>query len=234
MTHEQASERLAAFALHALDRDEAQAVSAHVRSCAECQRELALLQGVTEQLGSAVRQISPPPGLREAVLTEVQVHQDMVQLRRGWAVGLAAAAALLLVVLAGLGLSLSRQLTVLSTRLAAQEQVLALLSAPAARTVSLRGSVTAAARFVYDPNRGRGALVVSDLRDPGPEFVYQMWLIAGTQPESAGVFRPTPGQSVVFPLAADFSRYQAVAISVERAPSGASQPTTTPILIGNL
>jgi anti-sigma-K factor RskA/putative zinc finger protein len=234
VTHEQASELLAAFALHALDRDEARAVSAHVRSCAECQRELASLQRVAEQLGSAARQVSPPQGLREAVLAGIQVRQDTILLRRGWAVGLSAAAALLLILLAGLGVSLSRQLTALSTRLAAQEQVLALLSSPSARSVPLSGSVTAAARFVYDPNRGRGALVVSDLRDPGREFVYQLWLIAGTQPESAGVFRPAPGQSVVFPLAADFSRYQAVAISVERAPSGAPQPTTTPILIGNL
>jgi hypothetical protein len=234
VTHEQASELLAAFALHALDRDEARAVSAHVRSCAECQRELASLQRVAEQLGSAARQVSPPQGLREAVLAGIQVRQDTILLRRGWAVGLGAAAALLLILLAGLGVSLSRQLTALSTRLAAQEQVLALLSSPSARSVPLSGSVTAAARFVYDPNRGRGALVVSDLRDPGREFVYQLWLIAGTQPESAGVFRPAPGQSVVFPLAADFSRYQAVAISVERAPSGAPQPTTTPILIGNL
>ncbi len=234
MTHEQASELLAAFALHALDQDEARAMSAHVRSCAECQRELASLQGVTEQLGSAVRQVSPPAGLREAVLEGIQMRQDTVQLRRGWAVGLAAAAVLLFLILAGLGVSLSRQLTALSTRLAAQEQVLALLSAPSARTVSLSGSVTAAARFVYDPDRGRGALLVSDLRDPGREFVYQLWLIAGTQPESVGVFRPAPGQPVVVPLAADFSRYQAVAISVERAPSGAPQPTTTPILIGKL
>ncbi len=234
MTHEQASELLAAFALYALDRDEARAVSAHMRSCAECQRELAPLQEVAGQLGSAVRQVSPPPGLREAVLAGIQVRQDVIQVRRGWVVGLAAAAAILIVVLTGLGVSLSRQLAGLSTRLAAQEQVLALLAAPSARSVSLTGSVTAAVRFVYDPDRGRGALVVSDLRDPGREFVYQLWLIAGTQPESAGVFRPAPGQPVVLPLAVDFSRYQAVAISVERAPSGALQPTTTPILIGKL
>ena len=234
MTHEQASELLAAFALHALDRDETRAVSAHMRSCAECQLELALLQEVTGQLGSAVRQVSPPPGLREAVLAGIQKRQNVIQLQRGWAVSLAAAAALLLLVLAALGVSLSRQLTALSARLTAQEQVLALLAAPTARSVSLTGSVTAAVRFVYDPDRGRGALVVSDLRDPGREFVYQLWLIAGTQPESAGVFRPAPGQPIVLPLAADFSRYQAVAISVEHAPSGAPQPTTTPVLLGKL
>ena len=234
MTHEQASELLAAFALHALDPDEARAVSAHVQSCAQCQDELASLREVTQQLGSAVGQVSPPPGLRKAVLAGVRSRPDVIALTRGWAVGLAAAAAVLLVVLAGLGVSLSRQLTALAARLATQEQVLALLAAPSSRSVALTGEVTAAVRFVYDPDRGRGALVVSDLRDPGREFVYQLWLIAGTQPESAGVFRPVPGQPVVLPVTADFTRYKAVAISVERAPAGAPQPTTTPILIGKI
>jgi len=234
VTHEQAFELLAAFALHALDRDETRAVSAHVRSCAECQRELASLQGVTEQLGSAVRQVSPPPGLREAVLAGIQERQNVIQFRRGWAVGLAATAALLLLVLAGLAVSSSRQLTALSARLAAQERVLALLAAPSSRSVALTGEVKAAVRLIYDPDRGLGALVVSDLRDPGRESVYQLWLIAGAQPESAGIFRPLPGQPIVLPVTADFSRYQAVAISVERAPNGALQPTTTPVLLGKL
>jgi anti-sigma-K factor RskA len=234
VTHAQAFELLAAFALHALDRDEEQAVAAHVQSCPLCKRELASLHSVTEQLGSAVEQVSPPPRLREAVLAGIQARQNVIQLRRGWAVGLAAAAAVLLLVLAGLGVSLSRQLTALSARLAAQEQVLALLATPSSRSVSLTGSVTAAVRFVYDPDRGLGALVVSDLRDPGRESVYQLWLIAGAQPESAGVFRPSPGQPVVLRVTGDFSRYQVVAISVERAPSGAPQPTTTPVLLGKL
>ena len=234
MTHEQASELLAAFALHALDRDEEQAVSAHMQSCAQCQDELASLREVTEQLGSAVGQVSPPPRLREAVLAGIRSRPDVITLRRGWVVGVAAAAAVLLLVLAGLGVSLSRQLMALSARLAAQERVLALLAAPSARSVPLTGTVAAAVRFVYDPDRGLGALVVSDLRDPGRESVYQLWLIAGAQPESAGVFRPLPGQPIVLPVTADFSRYQAVAISIERAPSGALQPTTTPVLLGKL
>ena len=232
MTHEQASELLAAFALHALDRDEEQAVSAHMQSCAQCQDELASLREVTEQLGSAVGQVSPPPRLREAVLAGIRSRPDVITLRRGWVV--AAAAAVLLLVLAALGVSLSRQLTALSARLAAQERVLALLAAPSSRSVPLTGAVKAAVRFLYDPDRGLGALVVSDLRDPGRESVYQLWLIAGAQPESAGVFRPLPGELIVLPVTADFSRYQAVAISVERAPSGALQPTTTPVLLGKL
>ena len=234
MRHEQASELLVGFALHALDPEEARAVSEHAQTCGRCQSELASLREVTGQLGSAVAQVSPPPGLREAVLAGIRSRPDVITLPRGWVVGLAAAAAVLLLFLAGLGVSLNRQLTAFSARLAAQEQVLALLAAPSARSVPLTGTVTAGVRFVYDPDRGRGALVVSDLRDPGRESVYQVWLIAGTQPESAGVFRPAPGQPIVLPVTADFSRYQAVAISVERAPSGALQPTTAPILIGKI
>ncbi len=234
MTHEQVSEFLAAFALHALDKEEMQAVSAHVLSCAQCQSELASLQGVAGHLGAAVGQVSPPPELRQAVLRDLPRRGDVITLARGWAVGLATAAALLLVALTGLSVEANRQLAALAARLQAQEQILVLLAAPSSRSVSLTGSVAAAVRLVYDPDRGQGALVVSDLRDPGREFVYQLWLIAGTQPDSAGIFRPVPGQPVVLPVVADFARYQAVAISIERGPSGAPQPTSTPILVGKI
>lgn len=234
MTHEQVWELLPAFALHALDPDEAQGVVAHLPSCDRCQRELAALRQTSDELGTAVVQLSPPPGLRDAVLTGIRPRRDVVTLTGGWAVGLAAAAAVLIVVLAAVGVSLNRQLAAVSARLAVQEQVLSLLAAPSARSVALTGEVSATVRFVFDPDRGRGALVVADLRDPGRESVYQLWLIAGTQPDSAGVFRPMPGQPVILPVSADFTRYQAVAISVEHAPTGAPQPTTTPILVGKI
>ncbi|MGH2454284.1 MAG: anti-sigma factor, partial [bacterium] len=151
---------------------------------------------------------------------------------RGWAVGLAAAAAAVIVVLAGIGLSLDRRLSALQERQAAQEAAVALLTSPAAKTSVLAGTVPANVRLVYDPALGRGAVVVADLRDPGADLLYQIWLIGGEQPVSAGVFRPATGRPVIVPLATDFLRYRAVAISVERAPRGAPQPTTTPILSG--
>ena len=76
---------------------------------------------------------------------------------------------------------------------------------------------------------------MSDLRDPGSQFIYQVWLVAGQQPQSAGVFRPVAGRTIIVPVAADFARYRAVAISVERGPSGSSGgPTTQPILVGTI
>jgi hypothetical protein len=140
--------------------------------------------------------------------------------------------AVALILLAGIGIALNQRLTALQERLTTQEQVLVLLASPSAKAVSLTGSVPANVRFVYDPDRKQGALVVTDLRDPGAAFVYQLWLVAGQQPESAGVFRPAPGRAIIVPVAADFIRYQVVAISVERAPLGARRPTTTPILAG--
>jgi hypothetical protein len=234
VTHEQVRELLSAFALDALNPDEAHEVLAHLPTCEECRDELASLRQVTDALGTSVVQVSAPAALWASVLAAVRPSPGVVVLTRGWALGLAVGATGLIVVLAAATVSLDRRLAALSQRLAAEERVLPLLTAPSTKSVSLAGEVQAAARFIYDPALGQGALIVSNLRDPGREFVYQLWLVSGTRPESAGVFRPISGQPLVLPVAVDFTRYQAVAISVERAPFGAPQPTTTPILLGKI
>jgi len=127
---------------------------------------------------------------------------------------------------------LQRRLAALNAHAAVDAQVLALLASPGAKTVALTGSVPGSVRLVFDQASGRGALVVSGLRDPGREFVYQLWLVAGTKPTSAGVFRPAPDQPVIVTVGPDLNRYNAVAISVERGPSGALSPTSAPVLVG--
>lgn len=234
MTHERVLELLPAFALDALSPDEERAVLAHLPGCAICQRELAELRHVTDQLATGVQPAIPSPELGARVLEVVRPRPAVITLPRVWASGLAATAAVVVLLLALVTISLNQRVVALQTRLAAQEQVLALLAAPSAKSATLTGSVTARVRFLYDPVQQQGALVVSDLRDPGKEFVYQLWLIAGNQPQSAGIFRPVPGRPIIVPVAADFRRYQAVAISVERAPAGAPQPTTTPILVATI
>lgn len=240
MTHDDLRELLPAYALDALTPEEAREVEAHLTTCEACPDELRVLRGVAAELGGAVAEAVPPAGLRAAVLEAIRPQAAerprarLIAFPRGWAVGLAAAAAAVVVALAGIGVSLDRRLAALQERLAAQEAALALLTSPAAKTAVLAGTVPANVRLVYDPGRGQGALVVADLRDPGVEFVYQIWLIGGEEPVSAGIFRPTPGRPVIVPLATDFLRYRLVAISVERAPRGAPQPTTTPILSGTI
>lgn len=156
-----------------------------------------------------------------------------------WTVGLAAA---LVLVLGGITLlqlqrlrALAAHVGALSARVAAQERLIGVVARPTFRTTMLQGSVQANVRLVYDPAAGQGALVVTDLRDPGARFVYQVWLFAGQEPKSAGVFRPIAGQPLVVPVNADFRRYQAVAISVEQGPTGSpAGPTSVPVLAGTI
>jgi Anti-sigma-K factor rskA len=65
-----------------------------------------------------------------------------------------------------------------------------------------------------------------------PGLVYELWLISGTTPTGAGVFRPASGESVVVIVGADVASYQTAAITVEH---GASvKPTSTPIFAGTI
>ncbi len=233
MTHDDLRESVAAYALNALPPEDAREVRVHLETCDECLRDLTALREITADLASGVAPVNPPTDLRARVLSSVQPQRTAPAVPRLWAAGFAIAA-VIAAILGGISISLNQRLAALNDRLAMQEQVLALLASPTTKTAALSGSVQAKVRFVYDPDRKQGALVVSDLGDPGAEFVYQLWLVAGTEPQSAGVFRPVPGQPIIVPVAADFARYQLVAISVERGPSGAAKPTTKPILVGTI
>ncbi len=233
MTHEEVQELLAGYALNALDPAEIPGLEAHLSGCAVCQRELAMLREVASVLAEGVASVEPPAALRSRILAAVRPARGPRAVHP-WAFGLAAVAAVLLVALAGVGVTLNHRLAVLSERLASQERILVLLANPTARTVSLTGSVQARVRLFYEPERKSGALIVVDLDDPGRDFVYQVWLIAGQEPESAGVFRSTLGQPMIVPIAADFARYQIIAITRERGPIGVQRPTTQPILAGTL
>lgn len=240
VTHEEMRDLVPAYAVDALEPEEARAFEAHLQGCEACREEVTRLQEVTAQLATGVATVEPPPWLREQVLAAVRPRHAAVP-PRWWQLGLAAAAAVIL--LLGLGLLveyqrarvLTAQIGLLSARLAAQERVLAVLSSPTGRTATLSGSVQANVHFMYDRATGQGALVVTDLRDPGARLVYQLWLITGQEPQSVGVFRPAAGQAIVIPVNADFRRYQAVAISVEQGPQGsAAGPTSAPILMANI
>lgn len=143
-------------------------------------------------------------------------------------------AASFLIVLGGLAYTWRLRLVALEERLARQEQVVALLTNPAVRGATLQGTVSGRVRLIYDLRGRQGALLVSDLQDPGAGFVYQLWLITDGQADSAGVFRPVPGRPLVLPLIADFARYQIVAVTVERGPQGVQRSANPPVLMARL
>ncbi len=243
MTREEAREMLAAYAMHALSPEETREVDAHVSASDELRRELAGFQVIAAVLATGVPQIDPPAHLRDRIMKTIAAEAAGAEPTttpparaswpRAWRLGLAAAAALA-IAFAGTTFTLNRRLAALNQRLVSQERVLGILADPAAKVTSLAGSVRAGVRFVYHPETRQGALVVSDLRDPGQGKVYQLWLIAGQTPESVTVFRTAPGRPIILPVAADFARYQVVAITVEPGPNGSPAPTSNPILAASL
>lgn len=232
MTHDEIRGSLPGYVLHALASEEVRDVEAHLAGCADCRRDLAVFQDAAASLAEGFPVHEAPAALRAQVLDVVRPRRR-TGARWAWPTALAAAAAVVLV-LASITLSLMQRLTALSTRIGSESQALTLLADPAAHLVTLSGSATGSVRFVFDPSTGKGALIASGLRDPGPDLVYQLWLVAGATPESAGVFRPVSGSPVVVAVGADFPRYQAVAISVEHGPSGAPRPSAAPVLVGKL
>lgn len=231
-THDDIRESLAAYALHILAADEAGEVEAHLAICEGCRRELAGFGTAAAALAEGFALQAAPDTLRRRALEAARAPKRDAR-GWGWGAALAAAAAVILV-LAAATVSLTQRLGALNGRIAAQTQALAVLADPASRIVTLSGSAAGSVRFVFDPATGRGALVARGLRDPGPDLVYQLWLVAGATPQSAGVFRPESGAPVIVAVGGNFPRYQAVAISIERGPNGATRPSAAPILVGKL
>jgi hypothetical protein len=74
-----------------------------------------------------------------------------------------------------------------------QHEVLAQMDPQTTRLVSLRGSVGAAAisgRLLYEASGTSGLAVLEHLPPLPPGKVYQLWLLQGTTPVSAGTFQP--------------------------------------------
>ena len=72
--HSRWSDELAAYALGALERDEASAFERHLESCSHCQEEMAWLQPALQTLPESVERTEPPRQLRESLMAEVRAE----------------------------------------------------------------------------------------------------------------------------------------------------------------
>lgn len=103
-----------------------------------------------------------------------------------------------------------------------------------ARTASLEGSEGVDARFAYHPEGDRGLLLVDGLEPVDPDRnVYQLWLFHDEQPVPAGVFTTDEDGTAQVPATARVAGAELVAVTVE-PPGGSAQPSSDPILAGEL
>ena len=100
------------------------------------------------------------------------------------------------------------------------EQVLA---APDVQTVS--GPLgTGTATVMFSRDRNAGVLVMNDVPPPSPGTVYQMWLLGGRGPTSAGTMGPDAVSPSTKATLDDLSNSTALAFTVEPG-TGSQRPT---------
>jgi anti-sigma factor RsiW len=218
----------AAYALDALDGDDARAYEAHLARCERCRAELASLAEASTALAYAGNAPPPPPELRARILQQARSERpNVVPLRPRWALPAAAAiAAVAACAAVGLGLwaaSLSGRLDRRNEALAEKGRVAAIVADPAARRLEIPGGH---GTLVVTP-AGEGALVLAGLRPAPAGRTYEAWVARGQQPEAAGTF--DGGNVVLARLERLVPRGATVLVTVEKR-GGVAAPTTKPFI----
>jgi len=207
----------AAYALDALEPEEARGYEEHLAGCERCREELASLQGVAGALAYAAPSARPPEELRGRILAAARAERpNVVPLRpRSWtAFGpyvlatVATAAVIAVVGLAVWNVSLHNRLD------RAQE--------------ALRGVPLTGATGSVVVSGGNGALVVSNLAPAPAGKTYQAWVIKGGRASSAGTFGGG-GRTIVFRLTRPLPAGAVVAVTLEPS-GGVEQPTQRPFI----
>jgi anti-sigma factor RsiW len=214
--HRDCGDELAAYALGALEPAEAEAVRAHLETCAACRDELAALQQVVDTLPLSAPAHRTPARVRRRVLAEVHGRATPDRAARrwvlaGWARPALAAAAILLV---------------------AAFVVLRLTpgSGPAYRQYAAHVTGPGAARLGV--RAGRGRLVLTGFAPPPSGEIYEVWVKHGTrapQPTNA-LFSVTRGGSADVAVPDALPHGTTVMVTPE-PPGGSRVPTHAPVLI---
>lgn len=252
-THDELRQDAAAYVLGALDRDERAAFEAHLAGCAECAAEVRSLRGAADALAGAVPQRTPPPGLRAHVLSSLpnapaSVVPFPAKKSGGWLLPVAATIFLIL----GLGMYTVRlqiRLALVEARLEEAmtqtaranqsladarrvandaQSAMAVMAAPDVARIDLAGQAPAPgarARALWSRNRGM-VFTASNLPELPEGRVYQVWVVTGPGPVSAGLLTPDAngGGSVYFTTPPDIAQPVAVAVTLEPA-GGVPAPT---------
>jgi anti-sigma factor (TIGR02949 family) len=219
---DEARERLDAYAIGALDETEADELTRHLGECLACWEELGKSQRTASLLALSVPIHQAPPGLRERLMAQAERERRGVvaaverrpslweRLRPGLRTTARAAAVAGVVALVFSGFlqvqmsglrgdknDLQDQLSVASTEIEQQRQIMSVLSASDTRKVPIEASTTnSSAESVYNWSRANdtGFIVCSDFPSLPSGSVYQAWFTAeGRSAEPIATFVPQDG-----------------------------------------
>ena len=252
MTHQEIEELLGAYALDAVDADEAREVEDHLAGCPRCRAEVAEHREVAALLTSGTA-VAPPAGVWDKIAADLGDGPPPVPIevafgrrdpepvvtappRRSPLLGLAAAAAIIVIALMAVVLvNQRRDLDDVRDQLAAvgngpsEGELAALLADPDTDVVDLTGDAAGARALIGED--GNGMLLAAGLPELGADETYQLWgLPEGTdEMVSLGVLGAEPGQ------AAFHVEDGITTLAISREPEGgSSEPTTDPLVLGTV
>ena len=229
-----------AYAIDAVDDLERAAFDRHLAECEACASEVGEYRETATRLAEGTWSV-PPPRMRQAVLARAAATPQVSAagprraapspVTRWRRIALAAAAVGVL----GLGAA-ATSYAALEQRL--DEQQIALAAAQERREVmtapdaALRaGDLSGGGRVtvVVSEDKNSGVVFVVGAPPPGPDRVYQLWLVpeGSVTPESAGLL--PVGQAQTTQLIEGVRGQVMFAVSLEPA-GGSLQPSTTPLV----
>jgi anti-sigma factor RsiW len=231
--HEEIQELLGAYALDAVEPDEAVAIEDHLRDCPRCRAEVAEHRETAAFLAHAGADAPPEVWSRIASTIGDDAPAPVVpmapRLRTGtrrsrWPVATAAVGVAAASVIGVLGLEVRDQ----GRRIDEMErnELAAVMAASDATTVSLTGDGGDTVPVIV--RDGRAWVVASVLPELDEDRTYQLWGLAGDDLVSVAVLGRDPGV-----VSFDAAGYALLAITVEVAP-GVIQSRNDPIVAGEL
>ena len=240
-----------AYALHALDAEEATAFEAQMAESEATRNEATELADTAVLLGLAVDPVTPPASLKASIMAQLastpQLEREPVAVpspdarfsgraeskaQARWfqrpvnaIVGIAAAVALII----GGGVAVNA-ISSNVTQSAAANQLAAIQAA--SDSTSLKGSVAGGgqATLVYASSLKSAALIVEGMNTLPADKVYELWYINDKGARPAGTFTVGADGKMWQVLEGDMSHGDAVGVTVEPH-GGSATPTTDPVLV---
>ena len=239
-----------AYVVDALDDAERAAFERHLAQCADCQQEVASLREATALMADDAA-LTPPPGLRDSVLSGIKNIRPIppeaagpaeagsdeaavapvlpMRPRRRRIAALVTAAAAILAIAGGVVFQPWQDDSSRKSQMSAADQVLA---AADVKQVSIDFDDGSKATVFHSPSERRAVLVTRDMAAPPPGKAFELWL----QDESGGMtpagLMKNPGDNKVL-LKGDAAEATGVGITVEPE-GGSKQPTSEPIALFEL
>jgi anti-sigma factor RsiW len=253
MTHAEIEELLGAFALDAVEPDEAAEISEHLSGCPRCRAEVAAHREIAAMLGNAGDEA--PPGLWDKIAEAIAAdappvaeappspvlgswpqttgspdRKALVRARLRWGAPLAAVAsvaAAAVVVLAVEVASLHGQVGRMNAALARTglSAAVAQTAIGPHRTIQLTAADHSSAATIIVSPAGDAYWVSSSLKQLPSQRTYQLWGIAHGKVVSLGLVGADPHTYAGFKVQGDISQ-----VMVTAEPEGGTPAPTTPVL----